>query len=341
MRIYTMGCVLAFSSLIADQNSINTSQNSYPPIPNRNDKAYKPGADLNIDYLYWTAREDGLEYAYDGNQPKGSTATTNVSEGKVYFPDSDWQSGYKIGLAAYTAYDGWDLSGEYTWFKLSTQGHTQSGSPSTLKRTWQISGFSDAWISFATNHWSLDFNSFDLLLRRKFYLSPKFLVQPKLGLKGTWQKQSYMVNYDTTGTITNGHLKMIQKTDGAGLEAGCFLQWYITKPVSVVGNLNISTLWLKSKVHRIDTTENNQEIATNTFNVKQEVSYAAPVIETFLGLSFESSVYKNKIQAIFQAGYEFQIWFDANQFTRTILDANGSLGNLSLQGVTLRGIIEF
>lgn len=346
MRVLVLGCFTAFSSLLlANQAESQVPHSNYPPIPARNGKASKPGADLNVDYLYWTAREDGLEYAYDGNQPSpGNTSSPSASKGKVYYPHSDWQSGYKIGLAAYTAYDGWDLSGEYTWYKLSTQGHIQAGVPSTLKRTWQISAPANqlsSYITFATNHWSLDFNSFDLLMRRRFYLSPKFLVQAKVGLKGTWQKQSYLVNYDVTGNYPSANLKMIQKTDGAGIEAGCFLQWYITKPVSVVGNLNVSTLWLKAKVHRIDTCENSQGNEITTLNTEQEVSYAAPVIETFLGLSFESSVYKNKIQAIFQAGYEFQVWFDANQFTRTIVDANGSIGNLSLQGLTLRGIIEF
>lgn len=341
MRIHIFGCFLAFTSLlVADKTQQTPSQNYYSPIPERNGKSAKPGADLNINYLYWTAREDGLEYAYDGNQPTGQ-ATVNAVKGNVYFPKSEWQSGYKIGLAAYTGYDGWDLNGEYTWFKLSTQGHIQASNPSTLKRTWQISGFTNTYVTFATNHWALDFNSFDLLLRRKFYLSPKFLVQPKVGLKGTWQKQSYMINYDATGAVPNAQLKIIQKTDGAGLEAGCFLQWYITKPVSIVGNLNVSTLWLRSDVERVDTNETTQEIVITTLDTAQKISYATPVIETFLGLSFESSVYKNKIQAIFQAGYEFQIWFDSNQFARTILDANGSLGNLSLQGLTLRGIIEF
>lgn len=343
MKVFAIGCLsLLSSTLKSDEIVSHTKQNYYPPIPARNGKAAKPGADLNIDYLYWTAREDGLEYAYDGNQPyPGNSSSPNATKGKVYFPHSEWQSGYKIGLAAYTAYDGWDLSGEYTWFKLSTQGHVQAGNPSALKRTWQISGFTPSYVTFATNHWSLDFNSFDLLLRKRFYLSPKFLIQPKIGLKGTWQKQSYMINYDATGSVPSAQLKITQKTDGAGIEAGCFLQWYITKPVSVVGNLNISTLWLSSQVERLDTTENSQEVVITTLNTEQNVSFATPVIETFLGLSFESSVYKNKIQAIFQAGYEFQIWFDSNQFSRTILDANGSLGNLSLQGLTLRGIIEF
>jgi hypothetical protein len=337
MHLYIGALTLASLSLSAapKQSSPPSSPTGYPPIAERNGRADSPGADLNLDYLYWTAREDSLEYAYNG---VAQNSSQNAEPGKIFHPHSQWQSGYKIGLAAYTAYDGWDVYGLYTWFKLSTQANQSH--VSNLKPTWKITNFNATTLSFAANNWSLDFNVFDFLLRRKFYLSPKFEVQAEMGFKASWQKQTYMTTYDSATNASSGIMKIRQKTDGLGIGAACSTNWYITKPVSVVGRLGVSTLWFQSKAHRVDTVEDTVSYY-NSLNTKQELSYAAPVIETFLGLSFESSLYKKKIQAIFQAGYEFQIWFDANQFERTILDANGSLGNLNLQGLTLRGQIEF
>jgi Legionella pneumophila major outer membrane protein precursor len=306
---------------------------AYPPISARNGRSNLPGADLNLDFLYWTAREDGLEFAYDG---VSANSSTNAEAGKIYHPKEVWDYGYKIGLAAYTAYDGWDMIGEYTWFKLSTQNNVQN--KTNLKRTWQVTHLPAGSTSFASSNWSLNFNVFDLLVRRKFYLSPKFVVQPACGLKFSWQKQTYMVIYDVGND--SGTMKINQKSQGAGIDFACLMDWYFTKQVSLTGRVAASTLWFKSTPHRVDTIERNEAL-TKTLNTKETISYAAPVLETFLGLSFESTLYKKKIQAIFQAGYEFQIWFDANQFERTILDANGALGNLNLQGLTLRGQIEF
>lgn len=310
---------------------------NYPPLVTRNGRVNLPGANLNVDYLYWTAREDALEYAYTGG---GGTAEAPATEGQVFHPEFQWASGYRLGLAAYTAYDGWDLMGQYTWFKLSTHAYTQD-SPN-LKPTWLISGLAASILSQAANNWSLNFNVFDLLLRRKFYLSPKFIVQPGIGMKAAWNTQTYLTTYDKHNSSQSGSMHISQSVEGTGISGALTTQWYITKPVSLIGKIGISTLWFTAKAHRIDTLEDSSSGAVyDSLNTAQKISYAAPVLESFLGLSFESSLYKKKIQAIFQAGYEFQIWFDANQFERTILDANGSLGNLNLQGLTLRGQIEF
>lgn len=316
------------------QTQAPTTSPGYPPIDERNGRSQEVGADLNVDYLYWTAREDSLEYAYNGV----AEGRVDAPKGKIFHPHAQWQSGYRIGLAVYTAYDGWDVYGLYTWYKLSTQAHQSH--TTNLKPTWKITNFNATTLSFAANNWSLDFNVFDFLLRRKFYLSPKFLVQAELGFKASWQQQTYMTTYDSVNGASSGIMKIKQKSDAYGIGAACSTKWYIIKPVSLVGRLGISTLWFNSHAHRVDTIEDSSSYY-NSLNTKQDLSYAAPVIETFLGVAYESSLYKKKIQAIFQAGYEFQIWFDANQFERTILDANGSLGNLNLQGLTLRGQIEF
>lgn len=340
MHRYVCGFLaLLASQAFADTPPKNSSTPAaYPPIASRHGKSNQAGADLSADYLYWTAREDGLEFAYDGV----SSGTTDATPGSIYNPKNQWQSGYRVGLAAYTAYDGWDLYALYTWYKLSTMNHVTGRSD--IKRTWQIQPYSNwslgANVSNASTNWSLDFNVADLLLRRKFNLSPKFVVQPEIGFKFSWQKQTYIVTYDSNSY--SGTMKIVQKSEAAGLEAACYSAWYFLKPVALVGRLGISTLWFDSRPHRVDTMENTSTSEIHTsLNTQEKISYAAPVIETFLGLSFESSLYKNRIKAIFQAGYEFQIWFDANQFARTILDANGSLGNLNLQGLTLRGQIEF
>ncbi len=335
------GCsVLAFFTLSADPSSPPPPTGSgpyYPPIVKRNGRAGLPGADLNIDYLYWTARQDSLEFAYSGT---GVSANNPATPGKIFHPHYDWTSGYRIGLAAYTAYDGWDLMGQYTWFKSSTQAHV--GPLSNLKPVWKVTNFTPTSIQYAANHWNINLNVFDLLVRRRFLLSPKFVIQPGIGIKSVWNKQTYITTYDgiASGRTQSGVMHIRQTTDGLGILAQLATNWYFTKPVSLYGRIAVSTIWQQVSSHRIDTIEDATTLYSS-LDTKQSTSFAAPILETFLGFSFESSLYKKKIQAVFMAGYEFQIWYDTNQFVRTILDSNGSLGNLNLQGLTLRGQLEF
>jgi hypothetical protein len=316
--------------LIADE----VKESSYPPIPTRNGRSLKPGADLNVDYLYWTAREDGLQFAYDGSAVSGS----NASPGQLYGPNDVWQSGYKVGLAAYTGYDGWDLLTEYTWYKISTQAHINEAT--NLKPIWKITNFTPTTITAAINNWSVNFNALDILLRRQFFLSPKFLIQTGIGLKATWQKQTYITTYDNNNQ--SGTMQIDQKTNGLGICAALTSNWYITEPVSIVGKVAVSNMWLTASSNRLDMYENSSSDQFYTsLNTKQNLSYVAPVIETFLGFSFERPIYKKKFLAVFTVGYEMQVWFDTNQFISTILDTVGSYGNLNLQGLTARGQIEF
>lgn len=334
MLLKFWGSIAIFGVALAKDSPLPTVQNNaYPPIAKRNGRASYPGADFNIDFLYWLAQEDSLDYAYT------TGVSSETEHGKYYQPEYNWQSGYRIGLSCYTAYDGWDVFAQYTWYKNSTQSSINL--VDNLKPVWKITGPTSLTqsISSAASNWSLDFNAIDFLLRRKFCLSPKFIVHPGLGLKGVDFGQTYMVSYDGRGNAT---MKTHQHTYGVGVCGLIASHWYFTPSLSVYGKVALSTLWFKSNIHRKDFSE-DYTFGTETvnLNVEKNASYVAPVFETALGFSLKSSLYKKKIQALLILGYEFQVWEDSNQFSRTLLDSNGSWGALTLQGLTLRGQFEF
>ncbi len=79
---------------------------------------------------------------------------------------------------------------------------------------------------------------------------------------------------------------------------------------------------------------------TITLATKSNFSTIKPVLEASVGLQGEYWAWKDKLRFFLRAAYEYQVWFGQNQLIRTNLDTFPG-GDLTLQGVTIKGEIEF
>lgn len=304
---------------------------------------------ISGDYLYWTARQDALEYAYDGAASSSSASASVSSKGQVKFPRWNWTSGFRIGVGYYSQYDHWDVFAEYTWFRTSIIGQAIAGD-SALKKIWSPVNFntqnsvSDN-LASAFSSWDLKFHTMDLCVGKDFSPSHKVSLFPFFGLKGTWQDQNYNITYNVLGEstpqkpVSSAMIRQSQNYWGVGVLAGTQARWYFWKYLSLYGKLAFSALWEEFHVERTDDNYSNEEIIT-LWNSKR-FGMAEPVIETAIGLEGNYWFSSKKMHLILLAGYEYQIWLDQNQFTRVTLTTTGNGGNLTLQGLTIKAKIEF
>lgn len=195
-----------------------------------------------VDFIYWTAREQGTAFgATSGFRSVGSPApVSGTPTGKVLHPHNKWSPGFKVGLGFDFCHDGWDLYGQYTWFRSNSGTRTTTvngvptligtftGGPVVIGTTladcyWGISSGAPQFLGgfvgsvdaagtspvatanglvfqTARGSWNLHFNVFDLELGRNFYISPRLTLRPHFGLKGTWQKQQLKVSFSNPVT---------------------------------------------------------------------------------------------------------------------------------------------
>jgi len=330
----------------------------------------KGGANFffTADFIYWTTRINGLDYARSGYQ---TPAINNLlplnftdvgAKGDTKTLPNEWDPGFKVGAGLTFKHDGWDLFLQYTWFQNNDK---QTDSNGVWTPLWNVGNFRFAnagnFIGIyafqnTSADWKLRFNNFDLELGRNFYISHYLKLRPHVGLKGYWQKQTYVVNYDTIAndapaeldatlrpTLLN--LNATEKHWGIGIRAGLNTAWQFNHNWSIFGDLALAALWGRFDVCRKDRTvwevpSTDTTNDTTAFWSQRRFYNVNPVLELDLGLRYDYWFNNDNYHFGLQAGWEEQVWFDMNQMIY-LLDADGSNGNMTFQGLTVKFRFDF
>ncbi len=300
---------------------------------------------LTVEFIYWTAREDHLAFAF--KEPTESSGTV-TGQGRVFDPDWNFEPGFKIGFGVLQNHDGWDVYANYTWLRVrNTKKTIDSDDPITEQIT-PIGTFGAGGglsnIDQISARWQLDFNVVDLELGRNFFISQCLTLRPYFGLKGTWQDQDFLTNSRGIfeSILSVGETKDCLDYWGVGILAGLDSAWHLTRSLSFLGEVAVSALWERFKV---DSKSSNAPIVVGmrepfTFlNVENNFFTIKPILELYLGLRWETWFCCDSYHFSFEGGWEIQWWADQNQFFSTIHESR--LGDLYLQGVTLKIRLDF
>ncbi|HSX12542.1 MAG TPA: Lpg1974 family pore-forming outer membrane protein [Rhabdochlamydiaceae bacterium] len=348
---------------------------------------YGWGVYLTGDFIYWSARErETAIAATTGFANSFQVGVPSTKSGEVIRFDETYKPGFKAGLGLDFCHDGWDLFAEYTWFRLTT---TKSASAPTLPNTqqitspfegltlwdayWGINGSRDVIgqnISFAggvtslpqaqvygkaSGKWHLGFNVVDLELARNFYISRRLMLRPHVGLKGTWQKQTFSIALTegitnmTTGlvfeTAADGFMKQRLTDWGVGPRIGLDTSWHFNRAFSLFGDIAFTGLYERFNVKRFDYSlfphpSTLFNLSNSFIHLKSQFTTIEPVIEWMLGLRLENWFLCDRYHVALEAAWEEQVWFGQNQFLRNhVLESPE--GTLVLSGLTVQVRFDF
>lgn len=293
-------------------------------------------------YIYWTAREDHLSYAYTGLR---NSPLREPSAGHVYQPNFGGDNGFKVGIGASLPHDGWDFFAQYTWLhnNAGRSRVSKNRRNTTIRPLWFVGG--DLEPNFqprsADGTWKLQFNVVDTELGRNFFVSQYMSIRPFCGIKGSWQDQDYLVRYTSIDNILfrrRERLHIKQFYWGVGPRSGFDFDFHFNKYWTLFGSAAFSALWGKFEDTRHDTISQNH-ISTLLLNTEDEFYTIKPVGELIRGIRFEIWFARNTYHLAIEAAYEQQIWWGQNQFYRTV--GEGALGSLGTQGVTAQLRLDY
>jgi len=302
------------------------------------------GADFAIStsYLYWTAREEGLAYLFTGVR---NNTTTPLDRGEVYDPDFKYRSGFKVELSTILPHDGWHLGAEYTWFHtVGTRTRVRKANPDlTMRRLFYPGGDLSPFflIREGDGKWKLHFNSVDLMLSRPFFVSSRLSLTPAFGLKGTWQRQDYLVRYvavDSEFITRNERVHIDQFYWGVGPRAECDAQFHLKWGFSLLAKGALSALWGAFDSERRDRVFVNT-LTLFPLTVDNDFHTVRPALEIFAGLNFDHWFCCDTYHIAISLGYESQIWFHQNALYRTLEQVGH--GDLGLAGLSAKIRFDF
>lgn len=320
------------------------------------------------EYILWDVYQGGLEYALSGfSASNNAESNTTVRQGQIYAPDAKLKSGFKAGVGFDFCYDNWDLSLVYTWFKSSSCSVLQGAlSPDYYEVPYDFenqnikisSDVRDQRVTSGDSIFKLFFNVVDLTLGKSFFISPKIILNPYFGLKGSYQSEHNNLNFLINGQASGigpkslsypnatGYYTALKKQTygGIGPKIACYALWSLSKNFGVFADAGLSNMWSWYKSYRTDSVDILNNITQKYLvedlqyaNVTRKNNTLNQVFETRLGLSYNIFFCDNTCRLISELGWEGQLWFNQNQLPSLIL----ATGNLSLQGLNISFRLDF
>ncbi len=306
------------------------SSDSSLRTPNKGARVYLIG-----EFLYWSANEDGLNFAY---KAKGQPGQLPLLDVKIKPFDIEWKPGFRVGLGYRLPHDRWEAKGYVTQFRTTNYlKQTASGKEFIEPNFGQLSGSTMSFIREEGN-WHLKYTLFDIELARSFAASKALAICPFFGARAAWIHQRAHTEFSGSQAL---EVEAKNHYRAGGLRLGSDLNFYLMDYVCFFGQASASLL----SGHFEDETqiELNQDIL---FSGKTRLQRLLANCELRAGAKGTIPLYRKEAFLTFGLTYDMSLWFSENQ-TLNLLSAPDTIqvqeqmANLTLQGVTFTTRLDF
>ena len=319
----------------------------------------------DLSFTYWLAQEDGLFLAYvdvanSMTTPGGNVDTPNTH---IVSQSSGFKPGFKVGLGLVVDHES-VLKGEYTWyrskntFNAPTLSETvpftyiPNGDGTTV--WWPSPWFNQNGIigSAFSSTWNLALDLADVTASYPFYLGKRIIINPFVGLRGAWIRQSLIIaltesTIDILSPLTPQpiHSRTYSHSWAVGPRIGGNSTYLLPAGFQLEGSIAASLLYT-----RYTSVKHSESAANiNLLPLHQSLkNYGClrPAAELGVGLGWGSYISSGDYHIEFSADYDFAVYWSQNML-RAIMDefcfgsTNGSPGDLYMQGLTVTGRFDF
>ncbi len=296
---------------------------------------------VTASYLYWLAKETGLDYAIT----TPTAGNIDTVQGEVVNLEGDYSSAFKVGLGWNTGHDDWDVYGEYTWYHKSFTSSKSVPANTTMEPVFYSAARSGSYQASSTSlKWKPRLDFLKLEFARSEYVGTHLTFRPSMGLRGGWIKQQINQSANLTSPSTVNNLLSNNKSSSwfIGPRMGVDTNWIFDYGFRMFGNTALTvpyqkiTVWSKQYSRTSPT-----QLTVNIKDVKHQIN---PQAELATGLGW--GMYWGKCVHIdLAASYEFQyLW--AQNAIRSLIDArqirtDGNPGALMLHGLTVTARLDF
>lgn len=321
------------------------------------------GFRINLDFLYWQANEDGLEYGTKmiAGPIIGQSSKTKTKLLDLHF---DWDPGFRVGIGyVFNHFDQWAL--DLNWTHIRNEAHAKDSAHGVESQVGEVDTIIPPWVSLlfelrsgaskAHAHWHVNFNTVDLDLTRSYFASKRLDVNPHIGLRGAWIDQHYRAKYESVFLLSEGSpfftrdVKFTGKNDfwGVGIRGGSELMWHFDRHWNLFAELSASILYgrfhVKMKnLHDQGLGEGDTTPMPLDFKASEHLWRTRLNFEEAIGFSWGTFFNQDKYHVSIRAAYELSQWLNQNElFYAFYLRGQDTIssvpirnqGNLGFQGI--------
>lgn len=317
----------------------------------------KDGVDLFIaaDFLWMTAREDGLTYGEIVSSDPSDSSEVNFNSIDT---NKNWKPGFRVALGYYMTHDDWDI--QLDWLRM--HGNRQD-SETTLGDNVPAGGLDYIVPQFgmfapdsfgcasASSTWKANIDLVDLEIGRNFYVSKNLSLRPFFSVRGLAVNQKLDNTYENliSETELSDFTEQVNLKDdysAFGPRIGLNGEWMFADNFSLYGNAAIAGVYGKIKVEenswQFDETDSEElPIAGSQRNHKDDYFSGKAVSDLALGLRWSTKFKDDRYGLSINLAWEHHCFFNFNNFpvwedvdSTYPIDIK-SHGDLTLQGISL------
>jgi len=279
---------------------------------------------LDVEFLYWYARESNLPIAAIDKGIEFAPNVIGPETISILNFDAEWDPGVRAGLGWNMGDDGWDTYLNWTYIKNdSSLKKTVTGPQSIFALTTNEIGITSPFLALGTatyeyasfsSRWTNRFNQIDWELGRKYWLSRCFVMRSFAGLRGAWTrthiKASGALNAEV---IANGSAKLKDRIWGVGFVAGFEPTWYFSNCFALYGDFSAALIWGETQSKKDGSVFGIRpdEEPFNDFSVSfcSDFYTMSSIIDLGLGLRWEKTWCCDRYRTALDLGWEHHIWF--------------------------------
>jgi len=289
--------------------------------------------------FYWSAHQDGMEYAVDTSVQNKQESTTTVGlsppnvpdliDAEYETPNFKWDFGFKVDLGYNTTCDGWDFGVTWTWYRGKANDHIEAEKDDnhTLIPLWSAYASPEGLTTFATDietHWKLELNLIDIELGREYWTSKYLSFRPFVGLRIAFIDQHFEIQHkggswsEIVQFPFNDEVDFDNDFKGVGIRAGFDTVWNFGCGWGLYGNFATSIVYGRFSL------DHDEEIrqASSPHNkikvLETEESFHASraMLDLGLGIQWHSLFCDCQYGFTVQFGWEQHLFFHQNQLWR-------------------------
>ena len=187
-----------------------------------------------------------------------------------------------------------------------------------------------------SSRWRCDVSCLDIDLSRRTSFGSIIHLQPHIGFRAGWMKQSLSLMADVSSTTSTFNLntKFREKFTGYGMEGGLWIEFCPCFGLSLIGHIGGSLLYSEILLNRSfshHNTSNSAGSPTGT-DTEDQLHLGTPTVDYFVGLQYTFRFSKISLSTI--VAWEQHVIYQINKFA-------ASKENLTLGGLTLGFNIGF
>lgn len=289
-----------------------------------------PGFYCAGDFIYWMAKEDGLQYALTGLLVNTNSTVSISDQGEVSHPKVEWDPGFKIGLGYVIDPNVWDLFVNWTWYRTDADGGVEGPNALNDESIFAEEVFSRFLFNVlqtANADWNLQYNTLDFSIGRQFAIGTHLGLKPFTGLRAAWINQTYRIHGFAIGSSPPVENDMKNKANfrGVGFWSGIAATWNFNRYFSLFSQNSFSLFYgLSRSSERLSNTGQGAgglsvHTTNNIHSMKSELEFS-------IGLRFEMPFNADRFLFAFDVAWEYLNWINMNRFYIPVTGTDPNLG---------------